>query len=446
MTEPRYAVVGSGVSGLVAAYVLSGAGPVTIYEADARPGGHAHTHDVTLPGGQVVPVDSGFIVHNDRTYPTLCRLFSELDVATQPTDMSMSVSGGPRRWQYAGGQGARGILGDPRTAASPAYWRMLGEVRRFHREARNLLAHKETRGGGLDTGSASAPPYSTSSGAPPYSTSTDVTIGEWAGGLGFSDTFHQMFLRPLVAAVWSCDTADALRYPARSLLTFLEHHGMLTVTGSPTWRTVVGGSRSYVDRVLKNVSEIRLSSPVREVRRTDDGVEVTDPHGTRTYAGVVIATHPHQALRMLHRPDALEEAVLSAITYSTNPAQLHTDTSLLPTRRRVRASWNYRLPDDEQQGVLVTYDLTRLMRLPRGDEQRVLVTLNGSHRVDPSTVIAEMTYEHPLYTAEAVAAQRLLPQLSDDRIAFAGAYHGWGFHEDGAASGLAAARRLGVSW
>lgn len=419
MSRPRYAVVGSGVSGLVAAYVLSRAGSVTVYEADDRAGGHAHTHEVTLPDGLVVPVDSGFIVHNDRTYPTLRRLFAELDVATQPTDMSMSVSGGPRGWQYAGGQGVRGILGDPRTAASPAYWRMLGEVRRFHREARNLLAENGNDG---------------------------VTIGEWAGGLGFSDTFQQMFLRPLVAAVWSCDTDDALRYPAVSLLTFLEHHGMLTVTGSPTWRTVVGGSRSYVDRVLKNVSEIRLSSPVREVRRTDDGVEVTDPHGTRTYAGVVIATHPHQALRLLPEPDALQQAVLSAITYSVNPAQLHTDTSLLPTQRRVRASWNYRLPHDEQQGVLVTYDLTRLMRLPRGDEQRVLVTLNGSHRVDPSTVIAEMTYEHPLYTREALAAQRLLPQLSDDRIAFAGAYHGWGFHEDGAASGLAAARRLGATW
>nr|WP_289231734.1 FAD-dependent oxidoreductase [Barrientosiimonas endolithica] len=273
-----------------------------------------------------------------------------------------------------------------------------------------------------------------------------TSVGEWAGGLGFSDTFHQMFLRPLVAAVWSCDAADALRYPARSLLTFLEHHGMLSVSGSPTWRTVVGGSRAYVDRVLKNVSAIRLSSPVREVRRTDAGVEVTDPHGTRTYAGVVIATHPHQALRMLPEPNALEEAVLSAITYSTNPAQLHTDSSLLPTRRRVSASWNYRLPDEDQHGVLVTYDLTRLMRLPRGDQQRILVTLNGAHRVDPSTVLAEMTYEHPLYTAEAVAAQRLLPQLSDDRIAFAGAYHGWGFHEDGAASGLAAARSLGVTW
>lgn len=417
--RPHAAVIGSGVAGLVAAHVLTRSHRVTLYEADERPGGHAHTHEVTLEGERL-SVDSGFIVHNDRTYPTLRRLFAELDVPTQETDMSMSVRHEADGIEYAGGRGLRGLLADPRTSLRPAYGRMLLDVRRFHRAARTLL---DTPG------------------------DDDVPLGDWLEPQRFSDPFIDWFVRPLVAAVWSCDPDRSLEYPARSLLTFLDHHGMLSVTGSPTWRTVVGGSRVYVDRVVEGLDEVRLSTPVVALRRTASGAEVTATDGrTDAYDAVVVATHPHQALSLLAEPTQAEREVLGAITYSVNQAQLHTDASVLPTRRGARSSWNYLLPADPQAGVLVTYDLTRLMRLPTPGGRRVLVTLNGSGRIDKDQVLAEMTYEHPLYTAQAVAAQRRLPGLSDRRIAFAGAYHGWGFHEDGAQSGLRAAEALGGAW
>ncbi|MDF8265269.1 NAD(P)/FAD-dependent oxidoreductase [Luteipulveratus flavus] len=418
--RPRAAVIGSGVSGLVAAHVLGRTHDVTLYEADERAGGHAHTHEITLEGQRLF-VDSGFIVHNERTYPTLLRLFAELDVATQDTDMSMSVRHDADGVQYAGGRGLSGILADPRTVGRPAYLRMLRDVRRFHRSARLLL----DRSPGAE----------------------DVSLGDWLEPQGFSDAFVEWFVRPLVAAVWSCDPDRSLEYPARSLLTFLDHHGMLSVTGSPTWRTVVGGSRAYVDRVLAGVHTVRLGCPVTGVERAASGASVTAADGTvQEYDGVVVATHPHQALALLRTPTPTERAVLGAISYSVNQAQLHTDATVLPTRRWARASWNYRIPTDPTTGVLVTYDLTRLMRLPTPGGQRVLVTLNGSGRVDKRAVLAEMAYEHPLYTTDSLAAQRRLPELSDRRVAFAGAYHGWGFHEDGALAGLRAAEALGGRW
>ena len=251
-------------------------------------------------------------------------------------------------------------------------------------------------------------------------------------------------MTPLIAAVWSSPPGQSLRYPARYLFVFLEHHGMLSVFGSPTWRTVVGGSATYVDAVASNIDEVRLAAPVSSVRRVPDGVEVTAGiYGPRLFDAAVIATHPHQALLMLAEPTPAERAVLGAIGYSTNHALLHTDESVLPKHRRARASWNYLTTPDEGR-VLVTYDVTRLMRL--GGEFRFLVTLGGQDHVDPAAVLAEMTYSHPMSTPESVAAQQLLPTLDDERVVFAGAYHGWGFHEDGAASGLRAARRLGAAW
>ncbi|MDQ2850760.1 MAG: FAD-dependent oxidoreductase, partial [Actinomycetota bacterium] len=392
---------------------------VTLYEADDRPGGHAHTHDVPMPDGTTIAVDTGFIVHNDRTYPTLQRLFRELDVPTQASDMSMSIFVPQTGFQYAGGKGAGGILADPRTVVRPGFLRMLLDIKRFHRRARVFLdgpAHEE------------------------------LTMGAWLSQSSYSQDFTDNFIRPVIAAVWSCAPDAALDYPARSLLSFLDHHGMLTVNGSPVWRTVTGGSRVYVDRVVAGLYATRLATAVTSVRKMGDRVQVTDSAGTtQDYDGVVIATHPRQALAM--SPDASEaqRATLGAITYSVNVAQLHTDISVLPSNPRAWASWNYLAPQDKEE-VVVTYDMTRLMRLPSPSNTRMLVTLNGQHTVDQSTVIAQMTYEHPLYTLESVQAQRRLPSLSDDRIAFAGAYHAWGFHEDGALSGLRAAESLGGSW
>lgn len=417
----HFAVVGSGVSGLVAAHVLARTARVTVFEADNRPGGHAHTHDVALDGGHSVAVDSGFLVHNDRTYPTLCRLFDELGIATQRTDMSMSVFSERTGWQYAGGQGVRGILADPRTVRRPAFLRMLLEVRRFHRSATALLDSPDDQ--------------------------SLITIGDWLAGQRFSDDFLEHFARPVIAAVWSCDPQDALSYPARSLLTFLQHHGMLTVTGSPTWRTVTGGSRTYVDAVLAHPRiELACNTPVRAVAPRAEAVTLVTDQDQADFTGVVIATHPGTALSMLKSPTTEQVDVLGAMRYSRNPALLHTDSSVLPPARAARASWNYRLPTSTQHGVLVSYDITRLMRLPTPGGRRVLVTLGGAEHVDPDTVLAEMDYEHPLYTSQFVAAQARLPRLNERRLAFAGAYHGWGFHEDGALSGLRAAEALGGRW
>lgn len=424
MTTPtprRIAVVGSGVAGLTAAYVASDPARsvhVTLLEADDRLGGHADTHDVTDPTGRALRIDSGFIVHNRRTYPVLLRMFDELGVPTQASEMSMSISDETTGLEWAGALGRRGLFpAGARNHHDPAYLRMLTEIPRFHRAARRLLAS--------DPESA-------------------VTLAGFLDEGRFSSYFRRHFMEPLVAAVWSCDPDTALDYPAAYLFAFLSHHGMLQVFGSPTWRTVTGGSRTYVDAVAAAIrqrgGEIRTSTPVLAVAETTDGVEVTTSSGREVYDAVVIATHPDQALGMLAAPTPLQKELLDAIPYLANTALLHTDTRLLPSAPDARASWNFRRPATPQAGVLVTYDLTRLQRLPTAT--RYLVTLGGEDRVDPARVLARRHYAHPLYTPTSVAAQARLREIDTDRIAFAGAYHGWGFHEDGARSGLEAAERL----
>jgi uncharacterized protein len=411
------AVIGSGVAGLTAAYVLSGRDRVTLYEADVRLGGHAHTHFVDDGAGNVLGVDSAFLVHNDRTYPTLCRLFAELGVATQESEMSMSVRADDIGLEYAGALGIRGLFACLQSLR-PRYLLMLAEIIRFHRAASRLL----------------------------YDGAQDdlETLEAFLNRHRFSPYFVDHFITPLVAAVWSCAAGDALRYPARYLFVFLAHHGMLSVFGSPTWRTVTGGSANYVRAVASRLDEVSTGTPVHSLRRRPDGVLVlAGRDAPRLFDAAVIAVHPDQALLLLDDATGAERAVLGAIPYSTNRAQLHTDSSVLPRRRRARASWNC-LVTPGTDHVVVSYDVSRLMRL--NGNRRYLVTLGGRDRVDPGSVIAEMTYSHPLYTPESVAAQALLPTLDGDRVVFAGAYHGWGFHEDGAASGLRAARRLGADW
>ncbi|MFF7309777.1 FAD-dependent oxidoreductase [Streptomyces sp. NPDC008137] len=417
----RTAVIGSGVAGLAAAYVLARARHVTLFEADDRLGGHAHTHELASRGGATYRVDSGFIVHNRRTYPNLLRLFGELGVATQESEMSMSVRCEGCGLEYAGARGPGGLFARPRNALRGAYLRMLTEVPAFHRAARRHLARgAEERA---------------------------LTLGEFLDHEGFSPYFRTHFMTPLVSAVWSCDAGIAQRYPAAYLFRFLEHHGLLSVSGSPTWRTVTGGSRAYVERVAARLDEVRLAAPVRALRRHPDGVSLTTADGTtRSYDSVVLATHPDQALRLLADATPEEKEVLGAFRYSRNSALLHTDTRLLPRARGARASWNYLMPScgAGADRVRVSYDMNRLQRLDA--PETFVVTLGGEDRVDPGLVRARSVYEHPVYTPESVAAQQRLPELSGPVTAFAGAYHGWGFHEDGCRSGVAAAAALGVRW
>lgn len=425
----RIAVIGSGVAGLTAAHVLQKAADVTLFEADDRLGGHAHTHDVADPSGRLLQVDTGFIVHNERTYPTLLRLFAELGVATQDSDMSMSVRCGGCGLEYAGARGLAGLFPSPRRLREPRYLAMLGEVVRFHRRARRVLAAGPAGAGSTD------------------SAGPDQTLAEFLAQGRFSAYFRAHFMTPVVSAVWSCSPADAERYPARYLFSFLDNHGMLSVTGSPTWRTVVGGSGRYVELAAKSLTSVLTSTPVRSVQRHADGIDVRDDADVTTrFDGVVVATHPDQARRLRTDPTPAEAAVLGAFAYSRNPTVLHTDDAVLPRAARARASWNYHLPDcaASAEQVQVTYDMNRLQSLDT--DTRYLVSLNCEDQIDPARILDRMDYQHPIFTPESVAAQRLLPELNDGRLAYAGAYHGWGFHEDGARSGVAAAASLGVTW
>ena len=419
MTGRRIAVIGSGVSGITAGYILSQTDYVTLFEADSRLGGHADTHMVVPPAGPPIGVDTGFIVYNERTYPLLSRLFAELGVATQPGEMSMSVRCAGCGLQYAGQRGLGGLTPGLRRGRG-RYLRMLGEIPRFHRAARRLLAD---------------------------GTGPNLTLGQFLQDGRFSGYFTAHFALPLVAAVWSCPPGTALSYPASYLFAFLANHGMLAVTGSPPWRTVTGGSRCYVERAAKRMHDIRLSTPVRAVRRHRDGAEVRDAADqTYQFDAVVIATHPDQALRLLDPPTQAERDVLGAFGYTQNPAMLHTDVRLLPDRPGIRASWNYELGGCRPGEALprISYHMNRLQNLPAGEEY--IVTLGGQGVVDPVKIIDQMDYDHPAYTPASVAAQRRLPELNTAVTAFAGAYHGWGFHEDGCRSGAEAARALGGTW
>ena len=416
------AVVGSGVSGLTAAHELSRSGvQVTLFEAEDRLGGHAHTQQVRPASGPGLALDTAFLVHNERTYPHLLRLFADLGVATQDSEMSMSVHCDGCGLEYAGARGPAGLLAQPSRLLRGRYLRMLAEVPRFHRLAQRLLAEPEDGGAGA------------------------VTLRDFLRRGRFSPYFVAHFITPLVASVWSCAPGVAREYPARYLFSFLDNHGLLAVGGSPQWRTVVGGSGTYVERIAARLSAVRTGTPVTRVRRQRDGVTVATADGRIEYFhGVVLATHPDQALGVLADPTPEESRVLGAFQYSYNPTVLHRDASVLPRARFAKASWNYRMAScvDRVDQVRVSYHLNRLLRLDA--EEDYLVTLNEDPAapVDPAQVISRTVYRHPQYTRESLAAQRLLPGLNADRTAFAGAYHGWGFHEDGCRSGVQAARAL----
>ena len=305
--RPRVAVIGSGVAGLTAAHALSATHEVTLFEADDRFGGHAHTHDVLDATGARVAVDSGFIVHNRRTYPTLLRLFDELDVPTQASEMTMSVHCDGCGLEYAGGGGPRGLLATP-SVADPRYLRMLTEILRFHRQARRVLASDR-----LDT----------------------LTLGGFLDSGGYSPYFVRHFMLPFVSAVWSAGPSTSLEYPARYLFTFLSNHGLLAVGGSPQWRTVTGGSRTYVERVTARLGDARRATGVRALARHPDGVEVVDDAGRiHDVDQVVVATHADDALALLVDPTPAEKEVLGAFSYSRNETLLHRDTAVLPRHPR----------------------------------------------------------------------------------------------------------------
>jgi predicted NAD/FAD-binding protein len=355
------------------------------------------------------------------TYPWLRKLFGELGVQVRPTEMSMSVRCQGCGLEYAGGRGIRGVFAQPRRLIDPRFIRMLWQVSRFHRRALAFLRTTDDE--------------------------NLMTYGEFLDRAGFSGYFIAHYAVPVVSCVWSAGREATLAYPARYLFRFLDHHGMLKVGGSPQWHTVAGGSRTYVDRLAGLLPDVRASRAVTDVTRGEMGVEIRDVTGQVTRVDrVVIATHADQALGMLADPSDDEVTTLKEFTYSRNPTVLHTDSSVLPDAARARACWNYQMTScgQPEQPAVVTYWMNRLQG--HQSPETFLVTLNDRERLDPGSIVATMEYEHPIYTPEAVRAQSRLGGLATVRTVYAGAYHGWGFHEDGCRSGVEAARHFGVTW
>lgn len=413
----KIAVVGAGVSGLVAAYLLKDRHELTVFEAAAEPGGHSHTVDVETATGSY-PVDTGFIVLNDRNYPNFERLLARLDVATQPSNMSFSVADESGAFEYAA-TSLNGLYATRTNIFSSSFQRMIAEVPRFQRACRELL-----REGGDDA---------------------HLSLPEFLARERFSDAFVSRLIVPQVAAVWSADPTLA-GFPARFLAQFFDNHGMLSLRGRPNWRVVTGGSRTYVEAICRALDgRVVLNAPVQEIRRQTAGVSVSVAGAEpEQFDEVIVATHSDQALALLADPTDAERTILGAIPYQPNEVVLHTDVGLLPRRRRAWASWNYHLLESPGDRAAVTYHMNRLQSLT-ADEQ-FCVTLNHTAAIDPDRVIARMEYSHPVFSAAGIAAQDRVAEISgQDHIHYCGAYWGWGFHEDGVVSALAVAGRFGAS-
>jgi predicted NAD/FAD-binding protein len=409
----RIAVVGGGISGMMAAYALSPDHEVVLIERDARLGGHTHTVRVDAPEGPLA-IDTGFIVFNDRNYPRLVALFQALGIASQPTDMSFSVSCGRTGFEYSS-RGASGFFADRANVLRPAHYKLLVEIRRFHRAARRLLHGPDA---------------------------DDLLLERWLERERFSEAFASHFLRPMVSAVWSTSLSDIGSFPARMLATFFDNHGMLQMTGNPRWRVVRGGSARYIDPLTAPYRDrVLLGATITGIARSERQVTV----GLRgrpplVFDEVVIACHGDQVLPLLEDPSDAEREVFSAFRTTRNETWLHTDEGVLPRRRAAQAAWNYHL-DREGRGASLTYDMNRLQGLDTA--ARYCVTLDPVGRVDESKVIRRMAYEHPRYTPATLRAQRRWAEVSGRRRThYCGAYWFNGFHEDGVRSALRVAESL----
>jgi len=414
----KIAVIGTGISGLGAAWLLSRRHEVHLFEKRHRLGGHTHTvvHDLD---GRTLPLDTGFIVYNETTYPLLTRLFAEIELKTQVSDMCFSVSCADPDFEYAS-HSLKGFFAQRSLLISPSHLKMLYEIVRFGRLGRRTLAE-----GG----------------------NPDATIGGFLSDQGFSDVFVRNYLMPMVSAIWSSGTGTAGQYPRDALLGFLHNHGLLQLSGQPDWRTVVGGSHSYIPALTQPLgARVHLGHGVDRIHRGNDRVRlVLDDGSHHDVDHVVIATHADEALSMLADPSPQESELLGAWRYSVNDTWLHTDIRLMPRRKAAWASWNYLIEDASSRSASLTYHLNRLQRLDEPTDY--MVTLNPVDKPGDRSVIRRMTYTHPVYTCASVATQPELPRLNGlDRTSFCGAYFGHGFHEDGFASAVAVADALGVSF
>lgn len=419
MTEQRIkiAVVGAGIAGMSAAWLLGERHEVTLYETAARPGGHSHTVDVPGPSGPT-PVDMGFIVYNAENYPNLVALFDHLGVETKMSDMSFGVSMQDGAFEYAGTD-LNTLFARRRNLVSPRFWSMLINLVRFYNTTRT-------------TDAAALDPA--------------LTLGQFLAQGRYGRAFRDDHLLPQAAAIWSATAAQIEDYPAAAFIRFFQNHGLLNIAARPLWRTVEGGSRAYVSKLTARCADrARLGCAVTSIRRAADGVWIRDVHGlVERYDQVVIGAHADQALGMLEAPSAAERALLGAVTYTRNLTVMHTDAALMPRRRRAWSAWNYmgQTGLDGRPALCVSYWMNKLQGLP--PERDIFVTLNPTTPPRPETVIRSEVFDHPLFDGPALAAQEQLWSLQgQNRTWFCGAYFGAGFHEDGLQAGLAVAEQLG---
>jgi uncharacterized protein len=409
----RIAIIGAGVAGLVCAHMLHRDHELVVFEASEEAGGHANTVHVETDTG-AYDLDTGFVVFNDRNYHGFERLLGELGVPTQPSQMSFGVSDGVD-FEYNGAS-PNGLFANRGHAITPSFHRMIADLARFNRDARRLLASEES-----------------------------PSLREWLAAQRYSRMFVERLIVPQASAVWSADPAQMWSFPARFLVEFFENHGMLGFRDRPRWRTIAGGSRNYVQALIRPWREhLRLSTPVTEISRHPSHVTVlARGYEPERFDAVVIATHSDQALALLADPGERERELLGAIPYQQNEVVLHTDRSLLPRRRRAWASWNYHLGADAPGRCTVTYHMNRLQSL-RADRE-FCVTLNRTEAIDPERIIRTMQYAHPVYTPAGIAAQARHHEISGrNRTHYCGAYWGSGFHEDGVSSALRVVRELGL--
>lgn len=411
----KIAVIGSGISGLSAAWLLSQKHDVTVFEKDQRLGGHSNTVEVALPESPPVPVDTGFIVYNTASYPNLVAMFDHLDVPTTNTRMTFAVSMNNGSYEYSG-TGLSGLFGQRSNLLRPGHYKMIADVFRFYREARQLLEADDA---------------------------TDIALGAFLRQKGFSDAFVDRHILPMAAAIWSTPSQQILDFPAAAFARFFDNHGLLQVD-QPVWRTVVGGSREYVKRLRQAVrGSVHIGRGVTSLKRFDGGVTVESDRGAEAFDACVVAAHADDALGLLADADEQERNLLGSFSYVPNHAVLHSDARLMPHRRRLWSSWNYLSNEGADDDALsVTYWMNKLQPLKTSTD--LFVTLNPGQPIADSMVIDEFHYAHPLFNQAAMRAQRDLWQLQGRRNTwFCGSYFGYGFHEDGLQSGLAVAEQLG---
>lgn len=416
MNRQRIAIIGGGISGNLTARLLHSDHDVTLFESADYPGGHSNTVTCEVDG-KPYDVDTGFMVFNERTYPNFCRMLEMLDVPSQASDMSFSVRCEKSGLEYQGSS-LRGLFPAWRNVTSLGYWKMLRDILRFNRLGTEAVSNGSLREG--------------------------ETVGEFLARCRVGNMFREKYLLPMAAAIWSADPEQILDFPAQFFLGFCDNHGLMAITNRPKWKTIVGGSKSYVRKLIQPLRDrVRLNSAVKSVLRDSDYVTViTEADEVEQFDQVIFATHADQTLRILASPTPQEQELLGHFPYQPNDAVLHTDTRLMPTHRHAWASWNYFLPDQHQTAASVTYDLSRLQNVP--SPTPILLSLNISDRIDPRKVLQTFNYDHPAFNRHSYTAQKRLPEIQGQhRTYFCGAWCGYGFHEDGVKSALAVAEYFG---